>query len=54
MRTLDYSVMVMGVEMEVLTFGCDVGFEEYHAVYRQVFGEEIGTQIRRVSGNEEY
>ncbi len=54
MRTLDYSVMVMGVEMEVLTFGCDVGFEEYHAVYRQVFGEEIGAQIRRVSGNEEY
>lgn len=50
MRTLDYSVMVMGVEMEVLTFGCDVGFEEYHAVYRQAFGEEIGAQIGRVSG----
>ncbi len=49
MHTLDYSVMVMGVEMEILTFGCTVGFEEYHAVCEQVFGEEIGAQIQRVS-----
>ncbi|MDE7326871.1 MAG: hypothetical protein K2N63_11440 [Lachnospiraceae bacterium] len=48
MRALDYSVLVMGVEMEVLTFGCEVGFEEYHAVYEQVFGEEIGAKIQRI------
>lgn len=49
MRTLNYSVMVIGVKMEILTFGCEVGFEEYHAVYEQVFGKEIGAQIQRVS-----
>lgn len=49
MHTLDYSVMVMGIEMEILTFGCAVGFEEYHAVYEQVFGKEIGAQIQKVS-----
>ena len=48
MHPLDYSVMVMGVEMEVLTFGCEVSFEEYHAVYKQVFGERIGAQIQYV------
>lgn len=45
MRTLDYSVMVMGVEMEVLTFGCEVGFGEYHAVYEEAFGGQVGAQI---------
>ena len=45
MRTLDYSVMVMGVEMEVLTFGCEVGFGEYHAVYEGVFGAQVGERV---------
>lgn len=48
MRALDYSVMVMGVEMEVLTFGCEVGFSEYHAVYEEVFGAEVSAQIKLV------
>lgn len=52
MHTLNYSVMVMGVEMEILTFGCEVGFEEYHTVYEQVFGEEIGAQIQKLSEKE--
>lgn len=45
MRTMDYSVMVMGVEMEVLTFGDEVGFEEYHAVYEEVYGKEVGKKV---------
>lgn len=45
METMDYSVMVMGVVMEVLTFGDEVGFAEYHAVYEEVFGKEVGGKV---------
>lgn len=45
MRCMDYSALVVGVEMEVLTFNCNVLFEEYQAVYENVYGKEIGSQI---------
>ena len=47
LQCMDYSVEVFGVEMEVLTFGCEVGFEEYYTLYREVYGAEVGAQIRR-------
>lgn len=50
MRPLDYSVDVLGVEMEVLTFGCEVGFEEYRAVYKEVYGAELAAHIRLAGG----
>ena len=46
MNCLDYSVSVMGVEMEMLSFGSSVGYEEYHAVYEKVYGAEFGAHIR--------
>ncbi len=46
MRCMDYSVDVLGVAMEVLTFGCEVGFAEYRVVYEEVYGAEIGAQVR--------
>lgn len=44
----EFYVDLMGVEMEVLTFGRKLGFEEYHSIYRKVFPGKIANEIRLV------
>ncbi len=41
---MDYEVCLFGVNMEVLTHGSKISFEEYYNIYESVFGS-------RVSGN---
>lgn len=48
MKQMDYYVEVRGVEMEVLTYNCEITYEEYRAVYRNVYGKEIEDTIKKI------
>ena len=38
MKCMDYTVSLFGVSMEIMTYGCEVTYEEYFALYEHVFG----------------
>ncbi len=48
MKQMDYYVEVRGVEMEVLTYNCEITYEEYRALYRNVYGKEIEDTIKKI------
>lgn len=48
MVCMDYTVSLFGIEMEVLTYGQGVSFQEYHALYENVFGRRIAGQIQLI------
>lgn len=41
LRDIDMSVRLFGVDMQILTFDCDVSFDEYFDIYRSVVGENL-------------
>ena len=45
MTEMSYLVLLFGVEMEILTDGCSVSFEEYFQLYKQVFGKRIENNV---------
>lgn len=45
MECMDYFVCLFGIEMEMLAHGRQVDFEQYHALYKNVFGPEIAENI---------
>ncbi len=45
MKIMPYEISLFGVKMRVLTNGNEVPFDEYHAVYRCVFGEGVAKNI---------
>lgn len=49
MVPMGYLVCVFGTEMEVLTDHCEVGYEEYHELYREVFGGKLGRSVKLLS-----
>lgn len=46
MVPMDYLVDLFGVEMEVLTFGRALTFEQYYAIYREVLPKQMAGKIR--------
>lgn len=46
MVPMDYLVELFEVEMEVLTFGSELTFEQYHAIYKEVLPESLAERIR--------
>ena len=48
MRFMPYKVNYFGVQMRVLTNGSDIDFDEYHELYREVFGNEVSERISLV------
>lgn len=46
MVPMDFLVNLFGVEMEVLTFGSELAFEQYHAIYAQVLPKTMAENIR--------
>lgn len=48
MKCMDYIVSVFDVEMEVLTFDCEVCFEQYRSIYEHVFGTKAAERIQLV------
>lgn len=47
MVPMDFLVDLFGVEMEVLTFGSQITFEQYHGIYAEVLPEEMAEKVRR-------
>ena len=46
MKTMDFVVNLFGVEMEILTFGRTVTFEEYYGIYEAVLPKRMMDKIR--------
>ena len=48
MAALDYCVDLFGVEMEILTYRCDVSFEEYHSIFENVFSPRAAKNVKLI------
>lgn len=48
MKVMPFLVNLFTVEMEVLTFETEVGYEEYFDIYNHVFGPEISKHVMLV------
>ena len=46
MVPMDFLVELFGVEMEVLTFGSEITFEQYHAIYEEVLPKTLAGKVR--------
>ena len=46
MVPMDFLVELFGVEIEVLTFGSEITFEQYYAIYAQVLPASLAEKIR--------
>lgn len=49
MTVMPFRVNLFGIEMEVLTNGPHVSFDEYHEIYTQIFTPWIASKIKKVS-----
>lgn len=47
MVPMGFLVDLFGVEMEVLTFGSRITFEQYHSIYAEVLPEEMAKKVGR-------
>ncbi len=45
LSVMPYKICLFGVDMEVLTFGGEVSFEEYHEVYSAILPKRISKRI---------
>lgn len=43
---MNFLVDLFGVEMEVMTFHCDITFEEYQEMLAHVYGEKVRDKVR--------
>lgn len=48
MGCMNYLVSLFGVEMEIMTYGCEVSFEEYRALYENTFGRYATGRIAKI------
>ena len=48
LKELDFSVNLFGVEMEVLSYGKTINFDEYKELYLKSFSRLISNKIRKV------
>lgn len=51
MQKLPFIVNLIGVEMEILSDGSLINFEEYHKLYTEIFGSSIGEKITLLNYN---
>ncbi len=49
MTVMPFRVDLFGVEMEILTNGTQVSFDEYHAIFTHLFTPWMAAKIKRVS-----
>lgn len=48
MQPMDFLVDLFGVEMEILTYGCVVTFEEYHSILEHILPMGLAARAKRV------
>lgn len=51
MTPLPFRVCLFGVQMELLSFGTPLTFDEYFRLYQEIFGNPIAANVLPVSGN---
>jgi len=47
MKSMDVFVWLFGVKMELMSFGCRMTFEEYHAFYRDNYNQWAANHIQK-------
>ena len=47
-KPMDYFVSLFGVEMEILTIGGVVSFEEYHQIFIEIFGKRVYDNVNLI------
>ncbi|MDY3929350.1 MAG: GNAT family N-acetyltransferase [Clostridia bacterium] len=45
MKLMNFNVNLFGEEMNILTYNCRVTFEEYHSIYKNVFGDKYANKV---------
>ena len=48
MSVMPFKVNLIGVEMEVLTYDCEVTYEEYYSIYKNTFSDEYCRKIKLI------
>lgn len=48
MSVMPFKVNLIGVEMEVLTYDCEVTYEEYYSIYKNTFSDEYCSKIKLI------
>ena len=43
--SMDYHILLFGVEMEIMTYQCKVSFEEYHGIFTGIYGDIFARNI---------
>lgn len=46
MQSMNYLVNLFGVEMEIMTYGCSVSFEEYHSILEHILPFGMAAKVR--------
>ncbi len=49
MESMDYHVGLFGVEMEIMTYQCQVSFDEYHGIFTGVYGRRFARKVTRIA-----
>ncbi|MGN0620393.1 MAG: GNAT family N-acetyltransferase [Porcipelethomonas sp.] len=48
MSAMNYQVSLFGTAMEILTYGCEVSFEEYYSIQQNVLPEKFAGRIKKI------
>lgn len=51
MKPMDYIVSVFDFDMEIMTYNCELSFEEYHALYENLYGPKISQFVKLSTDN---
>lgn len=49
MESMNYHVRLFGVEMEIMTYQCQVSFEEYHEIFTGVYGKRFAKNVIEIA-----
>lgn len=53
MDSMDYHVSLFGVEMEIMTYKCQVSFAEYHEIFNGVYGRRFAERVTQIAKEDE-
>ncbi|MGN0350906.1 MAG: hypothetical protein ACI4ES_04570 [Roseburia sp.] len=48
MGAMKFLVELFGINMELMTYQCELSFEEYHKIFEEVFSKEMSEKVRRI------
>lgn len=48
MSVMPFKVNLVGVEMEVLTYNCEVTYDEYYSIYKNTFSDKLCSKIQLI------